>query len=529
MKRLLILLLLVSGPVLAEDIVSVSGVEHKQAELLELEGLSTQGISPTNKARIYFNATDDRTKLSENGGAYYNILTGTVASNNYLEIDGANANTEIDIGSENLTTAGTLTTGSLLIGGTAPDDLYVNIIGDTMTGQLQATTLTDGTLIITNGDLTTIGDVSCKDVIVSGNVDGIDVAGMSAFVVLNSAHRNDNTQAHTDYMLNVGDITTGDYNFTAGNLTTTGTGIVGSLRIGSTVAPTVALDVTGTTVTDNLHISGSAGVGTTTPVASAALDVTSTTKGFLPPRMTTGQRDAIASPASGLMVYNTDINDVNYYNGSNWSRIGETAWSCGSSKVITHIAGDVCPVTKTVTYGTVTSALSGASKCWITQNLGADQQASVVDDSTEASAGWYWQFNLKQGYKHDGSVLTPSWTVTSINEESDWTSANDPCAILLGTGWRLPTYTEWLNADANGETGGWDDYNETFADALKLHAAGYLNNGYGALGNRGSIGYYWSSTQYSAASGWYLAFYDLYSGMFHNNKANGFGVRCLKD
>jgi len=141
--------------------------------------------------------------------------------------------------------SGTLTTGSLLIDGTLPDDLYVNITGDTMTGQLQATTLTDGTLIITDGDLTTIGDVSCKDVIVSGSVDGIDVAGMSDFVVLNSAHRNDNTQAHTDYMRNVGDITTGDYNFTAGDLTTTGTGYFGNLRIGSTVAPTVALDVTG--------------------------------------------------------------------------------------------------------------------------------------------------------------------------------------------------------------------------------------------------------------------------------------------
>jgi len=88
-----------------------------------------------------------------------------------------------------------------------------------MTGQLQATTLTDGTLIITNGDLTTIGDVSCKDVIVSGSVDGIDVAGMSAFVVLNSAHRNDNTQAHTDYLINNGDDTT------TGKLTMAGFGL----------------------------------------------------------------------------------------------------------------------------------------------------------------------------------------------------------------------------------------------------------------------------------------------------------------
>jgi len=55
--------------------------------------------------------------------------------------------------------SGTLTTGSLLIDGTAPDDLYVNITGDTMTGQLQATTLTDGTLEISGGELTTTGDI----------------------------------------------------------------------------------------------------------------------------------------------------------------------------------------------------------------------------------------------------------------------------------------------------------------------------------------------------------------------------------
>ena len=60
------------------------------------------------------------------------------------------------------------------------------------------------------------------------------------------------------------------------------------------------------------------GIGTTTPDPSAELDVTSTTKGFLPPRMDSTQRNAIVSPASGLTIYNTSINSVQVYNGKAW-------------------------------------------------------------------------------------------------------------------------------------------------------------------------------------------------------------------
>jgi hypothetical protein len=54
------------------------------------------------------------------------------------------------------------------------------------------------------------------------------------------------------------------------------------------------------------------------PVASAQLDVASTTKGFLPPRMTTTQKNAIATPATGLQVYDSTLNRPCFYDGTTW-------------------------------------------------------------------------------------------------------------------------------------------------------------------------------------------------------------------
>ena len=67
------------------------------------------------------------------------------------------------------------------------------------------------------------------------------------------------------------------------------------------------------------------GIGTTTPNASAILDITSTSKGLLLPRLTTTQRDAIASPVSGLMVFNTTTNKVNIFVGAGWDELNTTA------------------------------------------------------------------------------------------------------------------------------------------------------------------------------------------------------------
>ncbi|POB13417.1 tail fiber domain-containing protein [Halobacteriovorax sp. DA5] len=79
------------------------------------------------------------------------------------------------------------------------------------------------------------------------------------------------------------------------------------------------------------------GIGTT-PDASAALDVSSTTKGFLPPRMTSVQRNAIASPAEGLVVYDTDIQSLYIYQGSTWNSLGVNLSGAGDAESFVHVS-----------------------------------------------------------------------------------------------------------------------------------------------------------------------------------------------
>ena len=265
---------------------------------------------------------------------------------------------------------------------------------------------------------------------------------------------------------------------------------------------------------------------------SAMLDVKSTTKGALLPRMTQAQIYAISNPANGLVVFNTTDNKFYVYVASTnaWKEImygaGSIAPDCGTLN-INHVAGAVAPVSKTVTYGTVTNIPGAPSKCWITSNLGADHQATAVNDATEASAGWYWQFNRKQGYKHDGITRTPNtaW-ILPINESLDWQAANDPCTLELGSGWRLPTHFEWNNVNVGG---GWTNWDGPWNSGLKLHAAGGLQYNDGTLSGRGVIANYWAGDQHSVTHGWTLNFNSSFSTINNPDKSYAFPVRCLKD
>lgn len=71
--------------------------------------------------------------------------------------------------------------------------------------------------------------------------------------------------------------------------------------------------------------SGSVGIGTTNPNSSAALEIQSTTKGVLIPRLTTVQRNAIPSPATGLLVYDNTTNSFWFKSAADWVELSDTA------------------------------------------------------------------------------------------------------------------------------------------------------------------------------------------------------------
>jgi uncharacterized protein (TIGR02145 family) len=101
------------------------------------------------------------------------------------------------------------------------------------------------------------------------------------------------------------------------------------------------------------------------PDASSLFEVESTTMGFLPPRMTTLQRNAIGSPAPGLRIYNIDTNCENFYNGSNWM---ELCGTCTPQVSVPNAGPDITNLS-----GSSTS-LSGNSPG--TENTGAWSVAS---------------------------------------------------------------------------------------------------------------------------------------------------------
>lgn len=147
------------------------------------------------------------------------------------------------------------------------------------------------------------------------------------------------------------------------------------------------------------------GIGTTAPDTSSALEINSTNSGLLIPRMLQTQRDAIASPATGLLIYQTDSTPgFYYYDGTVWTKFGgsDTDWTISGNDMYNANTGNVAvgntsPTAKFHITGTTVLGGGGTSTLYtndfssggVSYNTGTGNTCSTGDnvwhiDTTDA-------------------------------------------------------------------------------------------------------------------------------------------------
>jgi len=295
-----------------------------------------------------------------------------------------------------------------------------------------------------------------------------------------------------------------------------------------------------------ISLIGFAQVGITSdgsePHNSAMLEIKSTDKGLLPPRMNSTARDAISSPAEGLIIYNTDTKEIEYFNGSLWR-----------SLVVPNSEDAICDLPfKDTRDLKIYPTIQIGTQCWMKWNLNVGTRINGtldpsnnttiekycyndIEDSCDVYGGLYQWDEMMQYVLTEGAqgICPDGWHIPS---DAEWCTLENyvdagyvPCdaqafrGIDLGNHLREAGYTHWYySATAVAD-------NSSGFTAL---AAGYKAESDGLFHNLYNYAYYRTSTSLDAWSSWgrKLWFNDVQSGRgFHSSNADGYSVRCIKD
>lgn len=189
---------------------------------------------------------------------------------------------------------------------------------------------------------------------------------------------------------------------------------------------------------------GAAGIGTTSPNASSLLEVKSTTKGILMPRMSLTQRNAIASPATGLLIYqNNSTPGFYYYNGTAWTAVTASAGANGS---LSNLTGPTAINTNLIPDGSNTRNFGSSTQRWNNGFFGGTLTiGAYILPSTDGTNGQILSTN------GTGSV---SWK--TISGSSQWTTRGANISFSsgnVGIGTSSPVYKLDISGDINQSAG----------------------------------------------------------------------------
>jgi uncharacterized protein (TIGR02145 family) len=275
----------------------------------------------------------------------------------------------------------------------------------------------------------------------------------------------------------------------------------------------------------NLHAQVGINTDGSSPDPSAILDTKSTNKGFLLPRMTTSQRNAISSPVAGLIIFNTDEKTLNIYNGTSWGPVIPPV--CGQSFADPR-------------NGQVYSTVLIGSQCWMRENLNIGIR---ID-------GWVDQTNNfiieKYCYNNSDTNCITYGGLYQWDEMMQYDTTRGKQGICP-SGWHLPTDEEWtilISYLGGGSVAGgkmkeagfvhWAPPNTGASNSSGFTAIpGGYKDSYGLFFLLSSNAYFWSSTQYdyndTNAWGRYLYYNSEGVDRSYSNQTEGLSCRCVKN